>query len=111
MDNNLGEFSGNMKIGEVLSIFIFVWLILSYIIVAIMDAVKGISFGLVNTSFGVVGEYALITVNNSIWALGLIGFLLIVSFLPSYKLKSGFVLIVLLVITVYFMYKGLLNYP
>ena len=95
-----------MKFGELISIFLFVWIIISYIVVAVMDAVKSLSFGFANPSFGVVGEYALYTVDNILYALGLLFLILVLSFLPGYKLKLGFLSFIIAAIAIYLIYRG-----
>ena len=97
-----------MKFGELLSAFLFIWIIVSYIVVGIMDAAKSLSFGFSNPSFGSLGQYALFTVDNVLYALGLLVIILGLTYVPTYKLKIVFIVFVFLTVGVYLIYSGVI---
>lgn len=86
------------------------WLIIAYLIVGIIDAVHGITFGLYTPNFGQSSYYAFVTVKYSLEVLICAGVLFVVGFLPNVKMKAGFLFVIALGVAVYLIYIGFQTY-
>lgn len=99
-----------MKVSWIFGALIMFWLIIAFLIVGIIDAVHGITFGLYTPNFGQSSYYAFETVKYSLEVLMGAGVLFVVGLLPTVKMKAGFLIVIVLGLTVYLIYIGFQTY-